>query len=180
MAVAVVIHKRAAGAKPWLIAKKAGGFGEIGKSAITVVAVKRVLSKVGAKNILEAVVVVVADANSTSPPYGVQAGFFGDVGKCTVAVIFVKPIGGALGCASEAGAGENEQIHPAVIIVINEGAAASGGFDDVLFEFEVAVNYRSAESRGGGDVHEAGVEGTARSCGPWQGLGGVGGNALAK
>ncbi len=180
MAVAIVIHERATSAKPRLVTQKTSGFGDVGESAVAVVAVKRVLAEVGAKNVLEAIVVEVADADSASPADRMQTGFFGDVGECTVAVIFVEAIGGALGSAAEASAGENEQIHPAVIIVIDESAAASGGFDDVLFDFEVAVNYRSAESGGGGDVHEAGVEGTPGRSGPWQGFDGVSGNALAK
>ncbi len=46
---------------------KAGLLGHIGKRAISVVAVEAVLSEVGAEDIVEAIVVIVGDANAVGP-----------------------------------------------------------------------------------------------------------------
>ena len=173
MAVAVVVHETAAGAEPWLIVQKPGGLGHIGKSSVAVIAIKSVLPETGAKDVVEPVIIVVADADSTGPSDGMQASFFGDVRECPVPVVFVKPIRRALGNASETRAAQDKQVHPAIVVVIHERTAASGGLHDVLFEFHVPIDDRPAEARGHGYVDEMCVEGTAGSRGPRQGLGGV-------
>src|SRR4029077_2226826 len=100
------------------------------------------------------------------------------VAKGSVAIVFVEPIRRALGRASEAGARKHKQVHPTVVVVVNKGAAASRGFDDVLFEVDVAVDYGRVQTGGSRDVDEARMEGTPRSFGPRQGLGRVRGNTL--
>src|SRR6267143_85174 len=144
---------------------------EIDESSVAVIAIKRVLPKTGAKDIVKAVVVVVCNTDSTGPSKRTQACFYRNIGKCPVPVIHVQSIGRAFGSATQARAAQNKQIHPPIIVVINEGAAASGGLHDVLFDFCVAVDYRRAQARRSSDVHEMGVEGTPGSFGPRQGLG---------
>ena len=58
-----------------------------------------------------------------------QSGFFGDVGECAVAIVLVEAIGGAGGDPSKR-VPEAEDIEPAVVVVIDEGAAAADGFED--------------------------------------------------
>src|ERR1700730_5548401 len=173
MSVAVVIHKRATGAPPGLIVPKPRILGHIGESSVAVVAIKCVLPEIATKDIVKAVVVVVSYADSTSPSDRMQPCFFCDIRKCKVSVVFVQPICGAAGSASEPSARQHKQIRPPIIVVVNEGATASGGLHDVLFDFCVAVDHRRAQARGSRDVHEMGVEGTPGSFGPRQGLGRV-------
>src|ERR1700740_3563050 len=128
MPIAIVIHERAARAKPWLLVPEPSRFGHIRESSVAIVAVKRVLAEIGAKNIVKAVVVVVADANSACPPNRPQARFIRRIRKCSVSIILVQAVRCALRRASEPSPRQNEQIHPPVIVVINERAAASGRF----------------------------------------------------
>src|SRR5215472_3656549 len=180
VSVAVVVYEAAAGSKSWLIVPKAGRLGHIGERSVAVIAVQAVLSKIGAKYVVKAVVVIVSDRDSTCPSEPVQTRFLRDIGECPVPVILVQPVRCALGSAREARTGENKQIHPPIIVIINEGAPASGGLQDVLFALFIAIDHRRVESRGGGHVHEVGVERAPGRRGSCQGLGGMRRNALSR
>ena len=68
MPVAVVVQECAASAPSCRTRlQKSGCFGDIGERAITIVAVQAVLSEVGAEDVVEAVVVVVGNADSIRP-----------------------------------------------------------------------------------------------------------------
>src|SRR5205807_9941589 len=56
VSVTVVVHQGAAGAKPLFIVPKARRLGHMGESSVAVIAVQRVLSKIGAKYFVKAVV----------------------------------------------------------------------------------------------------------------------------
>src|SRR5579863_2475766 len=105
VAIAVVIKETASRAPAWLIAQKAGRLGHVSKRSIAIVAVKTVLTKIGAEDVFEAVVVVVPDADAGGPAHGLQSCLLGDVGESAVAVVFVKAIGGARRITGQAGAG---------------------------------------------------------------------------
>src|SRR6202034_1959030 len=178
MSVAVVIYEAAAGPKPMLSAQQSGRPRDIGESSIPVVAVQNVLPERGAKDIVEAIVVVVPDADSTSPSERAQSCFFRNICKRSVAVVFVQPIRGAPGSAFQPSARQHKQVHPPIIIVINEGAAASSGLYDVLFDFWVTIDHWIVQNRDSSDVHKMGVEGTSGCCGSGQRPGGVCRNTL--
>src|SRR6266481_5448663 len=108
MSVAVEIHESAAGSPSWLITPKPGRLGHIGESSVAVIAIKRVLPEIAAKNIVKAIIVVVPDADSTGPSERTQPCFFRNIGKCPVAVVFVQPICGAVGSASEPSARQHK------------------------------------------------------------------------
>src|SRR6266567_4595301 len=92
MTIAVVVHERAACSKPRLIAPQPGGLGHIGEGSVAVVAIKSVLAEVGAEDIVKAIVVVVPDADSTSPSERAQTCFLRNIRKRSVAVVFVQAI----------------------------------------------------------------------------------------
>ena len=69
MAVAVVIHKSAAGAVARFGVHQSGLGGHIGEGAVAVIAVEPILSVVGEEEILPAVVVVVAHADALGPAW---------------------------------------------------------------------------------------------------------------
>src|SRR3979490_485277 len=73
-----------------------------------------------------------------------KAGFFGDVGESAVAVVVVEMAGGrfAGGQPFQFRAVDDENIGPAVIIVIEDGGAGSCCLDDVLLRVFAAENDR--------------------------------------
>jgi hypothetical protein len=102
---------------------------------------------VGDEEVLETVVVVIADANAVRPAWIGDAGFGGDIGEGAVAVVAVEAIAGTGRSAIEATPTDNEDIHPSVIVVIEEGAAAAHGFVDVSDLAGNSVDDRLGESR---------------------------------
>ena len=86
--IAVVIEESAAGAPVNLLVVQTSLAGYVGKRAIAVVVEQDVVSPEAAKQVIPAVVVIVADADSGLPPGACQARFFGHVAKRAVAIIF--------------------------------------------------------------------------------------------
>ena len=74
-------------------------FGYIGERAVAVIAIQNVLAPVGDEEILEAVIVIVADGDRRRPAGTKQPRFFGDIRECAVAIVFVEPVGGIGGVA---------------------------------------------------------------------------------
>src|SRR5260370_27866437 len=91
--------------------------GHVGERAVAVVAIQNILSQVGKKKIVEAVVVVVGDCRRRSPSSAAQAGLIGDVGEGAVTVVLVQTISGFIR-ALDAHAAQKEDIQPAVVVVV--------------------------------------------------------------
>ena len=87
-----------------------------------------------------------------------QAGLFGNVSEGAIAIIFVEAVGGARRSALEQGPGEEKDIHPAVIVVVNEGAATAVGLQNVFVDLSTTVNGGRVKSGGGGYVGEMRVK----------------------
>jgi len=180
MSVAIVVDKRATRAPSRLIIPQAGFFRDIGERSIAIVAMQLVLSEAGAEKILETIIVIVSDADAGGPANRLQAGFLSHVSEGAVAVVFVEPVGCAEGRAFRASAGKDEQIHPAVVVVINEGAAATGRFENVFLAFHAAVDDWLVQPGRGGDIYEMGIKCTAGNRWPRQRLGRVCRHALGE
>src|SRR3974377_1999198 len=90
-----------------------------------------------------------------------EAGLFGYVGKGAIAIIAVKAIGCRGGRMAEARPGQEKQVHPSVVVVVDECAAASHGLEDILLLLLLAVQYRLHEARFPGHVHEMRMEGNS-------------------
>src|SRR5229473_3114309 len=129
VAVAIVVDESAAGVPALASARDARFFADIGEGVVAIVVVEDIFSEVGDEEIVEAVVIVVADADSLSPAGMKQAGFGSDVSESTVAVVLEKVRSGFLasGKTFEAPAVDEENVQPAVVIVIVESGAAAGG-----------------------------------------------------
>ena len=69
------------------VACDSGFFAHVGKGAVTVVVVEDVLAEIGDEQIVETVVVVVADADALSPAGMNEAGFGGDIGEGAIAIV---------------------------------------------------------------------------------------------
>ena len=101
--IPVVVKETASRSPAWLIVPKAGTVGHVGKSSIAVVAIETVLPEVGTKNILESVVVVIADANAGRPARCLQASLLRDIGEGSVVIVLVKAISGTRRVPRQAG-----------------------------------------------------------------------------
>src|SRR5580700_3027843 len=156
MAVAVIVDEGAAIAPGFAGTCDASFFGDVGESAIAVIVIEDVFSVVSDVEIFPAVVVVVADANALAPSGVGQASFLRDVGKSSVMIIMIE-----VACRNfarrkraEAGAVHDEDVGPAVVVVVEDGDASSGGFNDVFFGVHATENHRIGEACIFGDVRE--------------------------
>ena len=127
-AVAVVVDPGAARAPMRPILADAGFLGHIGERAVPVVVVQHVLAPVGDEQVFEAVVVVVADADAVGPAGTNQPGLRRDIGESAVAIVLVEAVGGAFRSGFEARAAENEDVEPAVVIVVARRRSRSPSF----------------------------------------------------
>ena len=69
--------------------------GDIGERAVAIVAIQNVLAPVGDEQIVESVVVVVANSDARRPAGAEQAGLLRHVGERAVAVVLVQAVGRA-------------------------------------------------------------------------------------
>src|SRR5438105_6557946 len=102
--------------------------------------IKPVFAVVSDIQIVEAVVVVIACADALSPARGSQAGLFGYVGKSAVMVVVEEMIGRRRSSVLrvQRSSIHNEDVWPAVVVIIDYGDAGPRGLDDVLFRRLVA------------------------------------------
>src|SRR5260370_885203 len=132
---------------------------DLGERAVAVVVVQNIFSVVSDVQIFEAVVVVIADAHPLAPAGVSQSGFFRHIGEGAVVIVVVevarRRFGGRQGFQFRPVHDEN--IRPAVIVVIKDGHAGARGFNDVFFCGFAAENYRSSETgflRHVGEMHD--------------------------
>ncbi len=155
-AVAVVIDKRTARAEAIVAGLMQSGLvGDVGECAVAVIAVEPVLSVVGKEEIFEAVVVVVADANTLGPASVREAGFGSHIGECAVAVVVIEAVAGAGRNAFQTAASEDEGVHPAVIVVVEKRATGAIYFDNVDVSRGVTVKDSLCETRTLAHINEA-------------------------
>jgi len=114
------------------------------------------LPVIGEEEILPTVVVIIAHAHALGPSGIGEPGFGGDVGEGAVAIIVVEPVTGAGRSSDERAPSENEDIHPAVVVVVEKGAAGGHGFDDVGKAVGLAVDDRLCEAGGLGYIDKPG------------------------
>ena len=156
-AVAIEIEPEGRGAEG-AAAAQSGLLRDVDKAAAAVVLEEAVLPDRGDQQVGKAVVVVVADGHSHAVHFDRQPGALGDVGEGAVAVVAVEPHGGAP--ASMAGpvhAVDQQDIEPAIGIVVEEGAAGAHGFGQIL-RAECAVVVPELDAGGGGDIGQAEVQ----------------------
>ena len=147
--------------------EQTGGLCYVCECAIAVVAIEDVLAVVGDEDGLMAVVVLIGNGDALRPALTDEAGFFGDVCKRAVAVVFVEAIRCVRGDRRgvEAAAVENENVEPAVVIVIEECNAAAGGFEDIVGAVSAAEDDGMGEAGLRGDISELREPGNAGSFG---------------
>src|SRR5690242_19391237 len=120
MAIAIVVDKAAASVPSRMAFFRQAGFrGDIGESAIAVIVVEHDFAPVGDHQVVETIIVVVADAASLTPAGAKQSGFGGHVREGAVAIVVEEEVAGLVrGIDSlEASAIHQENVEPAVVVV---------------------------------------------------------------
>ncbi len=156
-AVAIVVNESATRAPRLSRSAHACLVRHIGEDAVIVV-IEMVLAVVSDVEIFPAIVIVVADADALSPAARGQARFRGDIGERAIVIVVVEMIRRAVagfrrfqGCTVD-----DEDVRPAIIVVIEDGDACSGCLDDVLLAVETAEDLRHREPGLPRDVNEVG------------------------
>ena len=110
-------------------------FGDVGEGAVAVVAIEGVLAVVGDEEVVVAVVVVVADAAGLAPTGAASRPEPLVTSVKVPSRLFLKrrqcgswPFGKAF----QAPAVDQEEVEPAVVVVVVEGQAAAGGFEQIF------------------------------------------------
>ncbi len=122
--------------------------------------VQDVLAEISDEQVVVAVVVVVADADALSPSGVLEPGLQRDVGKGAVAIVLEQVVEGlfARRKAFEPPAVDEEDVEPAVVVVIVEGDAAARGLEQILVLVLAAKDGLGVQSGFFGDVDEGDAE----------------------
>src|ERR1700722_465916 len=141
MTVAVIVDESTAGAPCFTRACDAGFLTDVGECSIAIVVIEDILAIVRDVQILEAIVVIVADADALAPAGVCEAGFLSDIGEGAVVVVAVEMIRWSF-LRSEAAvklcAVDDEDVGPAVVIIVEDRDASAGGFDNIFFRGNAA------------------------------------------
>ena len=108
---------------------------DVGEGAVAVVVIENRPAVGGDEEVGKAVVVVVADGHAHAEGPAGDAGLLGDVGERAVAIVLVERVADRLlGLVEIARAAVDQvDVHPAVVVVVEEGAARSHGLRQVVF-----------------------------------------------
>ena len=142
IAVAVGIEERASGAPA------AGGDAGAGRHllerAVATIAEQRVRSPVGDVEIEEAVAVEIAGARAAAPGGEIHARLPGDVLELPSPEVAIEGIAmwDTLTCRRELGAGHQVDVEQSVAVVVEQGDAAAGRFEDVVLGRSAAIHFR--------------------------------------
>src|SRR6266403_2605552 len=147
LAIAIIIDPGRTGGK-LIRSPKPGNRCDILKGAVAVVAEEVTLAKRGDENVVEAVVIVITDGHAQTIHRNAEARFAGHVGERAVVIVVIKLRGGgaALRMADPVLAINEQNIGPAVVVIIDERATGAHGFGQPLLA-EGAVIVREADTR---------------------------------
>src|SRR5262249_22677600 len=117
-------------------------FTDIGESAVAVVVIENIFAKIADEQIIEAVVVVVADADALSPAGVCNTSLECHVGKGAVAIVLEEMRDRFLANRKtfEPRTINEKNIEPAVVVVIVERNTAARGFEQIFVLMFAAVN----------------------------------------
>src|SRR5208283_4129074 len=131
------------------------GEGYIDKGSLAGIVEQPVLAYTGDENVREAVVVIVADSHAHAVHLNVESGAGSNVGEGSVSVVVIQPQRGVpLLVAGPIHSVDEENVLPAVAVVIEEGTAGTHGFGK-KFSSKGAAVMLELEAGARGYVHEA-------------------------
>src|SRR5712664_1923829 len=148
MAVAIVIDKGASGSPSLAGTSHAGFVAYIGKRAVAVVAIQNILAVIGDVEVDPAVIVVVTHTNALAPSGVGQPRLFRDVAEGAVMIVAIQMVRRSFsrGESLEFGPIDDENVRPAIVVVVENRNARPGRFDDVLLCVLPAENIHHGES----------------------------------
>ena len=152
--------------------------GDVGEGAITGVVVKHVLTPISDEQVFKPVVVVIADANTGRPTRTEQTGFCRHIGEGAIPVGLVQAVRGAFRSGLESCPAEDENVEPAVIIVIEQGASAAHRFHDVVLSGNAAIDGGRMQAGRFRHIGESGEKRNAGGFTPRRGFHSSGSRAL--
>src|ERR1700691_5528439 len=128
----------------------AGFGGDIAESAVAIIVIEDAVRVLRDVEVGETVAIVIADSDAHAVGVTRDAGFFGHVGESAVAIIAIECVAQGLRRSVEiAGAAVDEiDVHPAVVVVVEEAAAGADGFGEIPFG-RSAVAVRPVDFGGG-------------------------------
>jgi hypothetical protein len=157
-AVAVVVDEGTAGSPFLPSASYSGLLRYLFESTVALIVIEVVLAVAGDVEVVEAIVIVVAHADSLAPTGGGKARVGRDVGEGAVVVIVEEMAGGLSvylrGC--HGGAVNKEDVGPAVAVVIEDSYAGACCLDDVALGINAAIDVSDDDTGFGRDVNEPG------------------------
>src|SRR5262245_37978430 len=146
-AIVIVIEKCAAGVVPYPILHQMCHSGHIFKALASDVPIQPVAAPVRHEQVGIPVIVIIACADALAPTFRAQARTCGDVGELVTAVVVIQPITPTL-------PGNSEYVEEPVVVVVQEGDTAAGGFDDELLRGSASVGKYVPKTRRCGDIAE--------------------------
>ena len=87
-----------------------------------------------------------------------QTRFLGDVGKGAIAVILIEPVGRPLHRPFVACPRQQEDVEPAVVVIVEEGDTATHRLQDVIHAIWGTEDHRCAQASARGDIGEVRVK----------------------
>ena len=111
----------------------AGFFGHVSECAVTVVVIKDAARILRDVEVWPTISVIITDGNAHSVSIAGNAGACGHVGERAVTVIVIEGIAQRLRRVVEVAlaAVDEVDIHPTIVVVVDEGATWTGGFGQV-------------------------------------------------
>jgi len=153
VAVSVVIHPGSAGAE-FVRAFEPGLLRHVGECAVAIVVKQMVLPVGGDEQIVVAVVVVITDGHAHAIDLDGQPRFVRHVGERAIVIVVIELRRGMLAdVTGPVHAVDQENVGPAVVIVIDEGHAGAHSFGEIFFA-EGAVVVHEMDPGLFGDVAE--------------------------
>src|SRR6266498_792517 len=128
LAVVVIVEPNGAGGPAWR--GHTGLLAHIRKRPISTVMIEDVSSVAGNVKILPAVAIVITRGHAHTEASPCHAGFLGDVGECSIVIIMIKRVLERFCRSKKIGrsAIDEVDIHPTIVVIIEEGASATDGF----------------------------------------------------
>ena len=159
LAVAIVVDPGAAGSVTRAGMGKPRLLGHVRERAVAVVVKQDVLAPAGDEEIVEAVVIVIADRDPGGPDAAAEARARGHVAERAVAIVAIQADRRVIRRSPNAPpAGESHDIEPPVIVVVEKCHAASHRIENVVDVAFVAVDDRSVQARLRGHIDELCME----------------------
>ena len=159
-AVAIIVNESATCAPGLPRAGHSSLLCDLGEDAALVV-IQAILAVVSYIQIFPAVIVVVSNADALSPASCREARLRGDIGESPIVIVAIEMVAGSLPSRKfrELGFVQLRSIHqenvgPAIVVVVEDGDAGAGGLDDVFLGLDTAKDFLHGEAGLFADIGE--------------------------